>query len=78
MPTLNVENVDGVLDSIRPFLKVAGASIHIGRLEGVGGLQPQLMLNMEGKTSKLKSVKMEIIQRLQRTFMLTALRIEFV
>ncbi len=75
---LNEENVDGVLDSIRPFLKVCGGSIRIDRLEGVGGLQPQLVLNMEGKLGNLKSVKMEIMQRLKRTFVLDALRIEFV
>ncbi len=75
---LNEENVDGVLDSIRPFLKVCSGSIRIDRLEGVGGLQPQLVLNMEGKLGNLKSVKMEIMQRLKRTFVLDAVRIEFI
>jgi Fe-S cluster biogenesis protein NfuA len=77
-PTLSVDNIEGVLDGVRPFLSVAGGSIEVESLQGVGGLQPRLALRMEGNSSSLQSVKMEIMQRIQRTFMASGLRIEFV
>ncbi|CAM9543795.1 unnamed protein product [Discosporangium mesarthrocarpum] len=33
---------------------------------------------MEGSSASLQSVKMEIMQRIQRTFMVAGLRVEFV
>ncbi|CAN0469070.1 unnamed protein product, partial [Discosporangium mesarthrocarpum] len=72
------EEIDKVLDGVRPFLSVAGGSIKVDSLTGVGGLQPRVALKMEGSSASLQSVKMEILQRIQRTFMVAGLRVEFV
>ena len=40
--------------------------------------QPHISLKMVGKSSSLQSVKMEIMQRLQRHFMISGLRIDWV
>jgi len=66
-----------VLDGVRPFLKVAGGSISIVDLKGVGGLQPTVVLKMDGSSASLSSVKMEIVQRVQRHFMIPNLRVEY-
>ena len=76
-PNLDEEQVNVILDGVRPFLSVAGGTIDIERLEGVGGLQPTIWLKMEGTSSTLNSVKLEIAQRLQRHFMMAGLRIEW-
>jgi lysyl-tRNA synthetase class 2 len=76
-PPLNEEQIDVVLDGVRPFLQVAGGSIRTDRIEGVDGLQPAIWLKMEGSSASLSSVKLEIAQRLQRHFMLAGLRIEW-
>lgn len=39
--------------------------------------QPVLTLKMTGESASLQSVRMEIIQRIQRNFMLSTLRVEF-
>jgi len=77
-PELNEEQVDLILDGVRPFLKVAGGSIALDRFEGVDGLQPAIWLRMEGSSASLNSVKLEIAQRLQRHFMVAGLRVEWV
>eukprot|EP00529_Nitzschia_sp_RCC80_P027761 CAMPEP_0113496976 /NCGR_PEP_ID=MMETSP0014_2-20120614/30394_1 /TAXON_ID=2857 /ORGANISM="Nitzschia sp." /LENGTH=258 /DNA_ID=CAMNT_0000390905 /DNA_START=97 /DNA_END=873 /DNA_ORIENTATION=- /assembly_acc=CAM_ASM_000159 len=77
-PDLNEEQINVVLDGVRPFLQVAGGSIDIDRVEGVDGLQPTIWLNMEGASASLNSVKLEIAQRLQRHFMMAGLRVEWV
>eukprot|EP00638_Chattonella_subsalsa_P006953 CAMPEP_0117758584 /NCGR_PEP_ID=MMETSP0947-20121206/15470_1 /TAXON_ID=44440 /ORGANISM="Chattonella subsalsa, Strain CCMP2191" /LENGTH=181 /DNA_ID=CAMNT_0005578809 /DNA_START=232 /DNA_END=777 /DNA_ORIENTATION=+ len=77
-PELNLENVDGVLDGVRPFLSVAGGKINVEELRGVGGLQPTILLKMEGSSASLQSVKMEIVQRIQRHFMIANLKVEYV
>jgi lysyl-tRNA synthetase class 2 len=41
------------------------------------GLQPVISLRMEGTAAALQSVKVEIMQRIQRHFM-TSLRVEWV
>ena len=46
-------------------------------ISGVGGLQPCVSLKMDGSAAALQSVKLEIMQRIQRHFMLS-LRIEWV
>uniref|UniRef100_A0A7S1V170 NIF system FeS cluster assembly NifU C-terminal domain-containing protein n=1 Tax=Grammatophora oceanica TaxID=210454 RepID=A0A7S1V170_9STRA len=74
-PPLNEEQVDVILDGVRPFLEVAGSDIHLAKLSGVGSLQPTILLHMEGSSAALKSVKMEISQRLQRHFMLSGLHV---
>jgi len=76
-PPLDEEQVDVVLAGVRPFLTVAGGSIDIDRIEGEGGLQPTIWLNMGGSSASLNSVKLEIAQRLQRHFMMPGLRIEW-
>jgi len=77
-PPLEVEQIDIVLDGVRPFLDVAGGSIECDRIEGEGGIQPAIWLDMQGSSASLNSVKLEIAQRLQRHFMMAGLRIEWV
>jgi Fe-S cluster biogenesis protein NfuA len=76
-PTLSNEEIEKVLDGVRPFLAVAGGEISIESITGVGGLQPCVTLRMMGSAAALQSVKLEIMQRIQRHFMLS-LRIEWV
>ncbi|CAM9280898.1 unnamed protein product [Phaeothamnion confervicola] len=76
-PKLSIEEVEKVLDTVRPFLSVAGGKISVVSLDGVGGLQPHISLKMEGTSAALQSVKMEIMQRLQRNFMTGGLRVDF-
>jgi len=75
-PKLSNENIESVLDGVRPFLSVAGGKISIDSITGVGGLQPVVTLRMEGSAASLQSVKLEIMQRIQRHFMMS-LRIEW-
>ena len=77
-PGLEDDQINIVLDGVRPFLQVAGGSIDLDRVEGVDGLQPTIWLNMQGSASSLNSVKLEIAQRLQRHFMMPGLRVEWV
>mmetsp|Transcript_30705 Transcript_30705/g.117481 ORF Transcript_30705/g.117481 Transcript_30705/m.117481 type:complete len:223 (-) Transcript_30705:1436-2104(-) len=67
-PELNEENVEGVLNEVRPFLNVAGGTIELTSVTGVGGPQPMVRLKMSGTGSAINSVKMEITQRLRRNF----------
>jgi Fe-S cluster biogenesis protein NfuA len=76
-PPLTEEGVETVLDGVRPFLAVAGGKISVTSIQGVGGLQPVVALKMEGSAAALQSVKVEIMQRVQRHFMM-ALRIDWV
>ncbi|CAB1115598.1 unnamed protein product [Ectocarpus sp. CCAP 1310/34] len=76
-PELTVENVEKVLDGVRPFLSVAGGSINIQSLTGVSSIQPVITLKMTGSSASLKSIRMEIMQRIQREFMMSSLRVEF-
>lgn len=68
VPILTTENIETVLDTVRPFLSVAGGKISIVSLTGVGGLQPTVALKMDGTAAALQSVKIEIMQRIQRHF----------
>ncbi|CAB9496182.1 NifU-like protein 3, chloroplastic [Seminavis robusta] len=77
-PPLNEEQVNVILDGVRPFLQVAGGSIECNRLEGVDGLQPAIYLEMKGSSASLNSVKLEIAQRLQKHFMMAGLRVEWI
>eukprot|EP00189_Rhodosorus_marinus_P008126 CAMPEP_0184752472 /NCGR_PEP_ID=MMETSP0315-20130426/43595_1 /TAXON_ID=101924 /ORGANISM="Rhodosorus marinus, Strain UTEX LB 2760" /LENGTH=223 /DNA_ID=CAMNT_0027231801 /DNA_START=585 /DNA_END=1256 /DNA_ORIENTATION=- len=67
-PELNEENIEGVLNEVRPFLNVAGGTIELTSLTGVGGPQPMVRMKMSGTGSAINSVKMEITQRLRRNF----------
>jgi len=77
-PPLGEEQIEVVLAGVRPFLTVAGGTIEIDRIEGEGGLQPCIWLDMQGSSASLNSVKLEIAQRLQRHFMMAGLRVEWV
>ena len=76
-PDLDDEQINIVLDSVRPFLQVAGGTIDIDSISGEGGVQPTVTLKMEGGAASLNSVKLEIAQRLQRHFMISGLRVEW-
>lgn len=76
-PDLDEEQINVVLDSVRPFLQVAGGSIDVASITGEGGIQPTVTLKMEGSAASLNSVKLEIAQRLQRHFMISGLRVEW-
>ena len=76
-PELTNEQIDIVLDGVRPFLQVAGGSIEIQGIEGMGGLQPTIVLKMGGASASLNSVKLEIAQRLLRHFMTAGLRVDW-
>jgi len=76
-PDLNSEQIDVVLDGVRPFLQVAGGDINLDRLEGLDGLQPTIWLQMSGNSASLNSVKLEIAQRLQRHFMMAGLQVQW-
>lgn len=76
-PDLTEEEVDKVLDGIRPFLSVAGGTIVVDELSGVTSTQPHLVLRLDGTSATIQSVKMEIMQRVQRHFMLSGLRIDW-
>lgn len=76
-PELCEEQINVVLDGVRPFLQVAGGTIDIDHIEDVDGLQPTIWLDMQGSSATLNSVKLEIAQRLQRHFMLSGLRVEW-
>jgi lysyl-tRNA synthetase class 2 len=77
VPDITEEAIDEVLDSVRPFLSVAGGAIDLVSLSGVGGIQPTIMLKLEGKSASLFSVKNEISQRIHRHFMTSGLRVEY-
>ncbi len=76
-PDITEEAVDEVLDGVRPFLSVAGGSIDLVSVSGSGGIQPTVVLKLEGKSASLFSVKNEISQRIHRHFMASGLRFEW-
>eukprot|EP00560_Eucampia_antarctica_P009389 CAMPEP_0197827836 /NCGR_PEP_ID=MMETSP1437-20131217/4536_1 /TAXON_ID=49252 ORGANISM="Eucampia antarctica, Strain CCMP1452" /NCGR_SAMPLE_ID=MMETSP1437 /ASSEMBLY_ACC=CAM_ASM_001096 /LENGTH=216 /DNA_ID=CAMNT_0043428841 /DNA_START=38 /DNA_END=688 /DNA_ORIENTATION=- len=75
-PDLCDEQVDVVLEGVRPFLSVAGGTIECTSIIE-DSLQPSITLNMEGSSASLNSVKLEIVQRLQRHFMMSGLKVEW-
>jgi len=76
-PDLTNEQVNVVLESVRPFLAVAGGSIDCVDIQGIGSTQPTVLLKMEGASASLKSVKLEIQQRIQRHFVLPGLKVNW-
>ena len=64
-PQLTEEGIEGVLDEIRPFLKMAGGTCDLVELNATGG-QPTAKLRIEGSGSTINSVRVEIAQRLKR------------
>lgn len=67
-PELNEQNVDSVLDEVRPFLKIAGGKIELVGIYGVDGPAPSVSLKMSGGGAAVDSVRLEIIHRLKRNF----------
>ena len=66
-PQLTQEGIEGVLDEIRPFLKMAGGSVDLIDLDATG-VQPTAKLAITGSGSTINSVRVEIAQRLKRNF----------
>jgi len=66
-PQLTEEGIEGVLDEIRPFLKMAGGSCDLISLDAAG-IQPTARLAITGSGSTINSVRVEIAQRLKRNF----------
>jgi len=77
-PPLNEEQIDVILNGVRPFLDVAGGTIDLEAIQGESSLQPTILLKMGGASASLNSVKQEIAQRLQRHFMMSGLRVDYV
>mmetsp|Transcript_18303 Transcript_18303/g.25819 ORF Transcript_18303/g.25819 Transcript_18303/m.25819 type:complete len:192 (+) Transcript_18303:177-752(+) len=76
-PDLNEDEVEVILNGVRPFLQVAGGSIDCESITGESSVQPCITLKMQGSSASLNSVKLEIVQRLQRHFMIAGLQVEW-
>ena len=76
-PELSEEQVDVVLDGVRPFLSVAGGDVNLVSITGEGSVQPCITIKMTGSSASLSSVKLEIAQRLQKHFMMAGLKVEW-
>jgi Fe-S cluster biogenesis protein NfuA len=76
-PPLVPDQIEIVLDGVRPFLQIVGGSIVLDRIEGLDSIQPSIILQMSGSSASLNSVKLEIAQRLQRHFMMSGLQIHW-
>eukprot|EP00978_Attheya_sp_CCMP212_P013504 scaffold33925_cov24-Attheya_sp.AAC.1 len=74
-PPLDEEQINVILDGVRPFLQVAGGEIFLESITGEGSVQPVITLRMAGASASLNSVKLEIAQRLQRHFMMSGLQV---
>jgi len=66
-PVLTEEGIEGVLEEIRPFLKMAGGDVELVSLSAEG-VQPTAMLKITGSGGTINSVRVEIAQRLKRNF----------
>jgi len=66
-PVLDENGVEGCLDEIRPFLKMAGGSVEMVDLN-VDSVQPTVTLLITGNGSTINSVRAEIAARLKRNF----------
>jgi len=67
-PELNEQNIDKVLDEVRPFLKIAGGKIQLVGIYGLDSPAPSVSLKMSGGGAAVDSVRLEIIHRLKRNF----------
>jgi lysyl-tRNA synthetase class 2 len=75
-PPLVMEEVNVVLESVRPFLAVAGGTIECLEISGAGtSAQPTVKLKMGGASASLRSVRLEIQQRVQRHFLMPSLKV---
>ncbi len=67
VPDITIENVDSVLETIRPFLDIAGGKISVVEITGLD-IIPQIKLKMIGSAANIRSIKVEIVQRINRHF----------
>ena len=75
-PELNNSNIDIVLNEIRPLLAIAGGTINLIDITNSGGIQPSISLQLTGTAAALQSVKLDILQRIQRYFK-ASIRVEW-
>jgi len=69
VPDITVENVEKVLTGVRPFLKIAGGTINVVKILQLGnGMPCVIVLKMGGDSKALHSVRLEIVQRIQKHF----------
>ncbi|EOD12108.1 hypothetical protein EMIHUDRAFT_452262 [Emiliania huxleyi CCMP1516] len=66
-PQLTEDGIEGVLEEIRPFLKMAGGDVELVELIETG-VAPSCTLRISGSGSTINSVRAEIAQRLKRNF----------
>eukprot|EP00871_Galdieria_phlegrea_P002544 jgi/Galph1/3290/GphlegSOOS_G1968.1 len=67
-PELNENNIEDILDEVRPFLKIAGGKVELVAIDGLDGPAPSVSLKLSGGGAAIDSVRLEIIQRLKRNF----------
>ncbi len=65
---VDAASIETVLSAIRPFLTTTGGNIEFVSLRGVKGMRQDIKLRMTGLANSLQSVKIEVVQRLQRHF----------
>jgi Fe-S cluster biogenesis protein NfuA len=70
---LDIQNLDAFLDTIRPIIAIAGGVIKVVAVHNniPAGVHPTIRLKLTGAAAVLNSVKMEIVQRMQRHFLQT-------
>jgi Fe-S cluster biogenesis protein NfuA len=70
---LDIQNLDAFLDTIRPLIAIAGGGIEVVAVHNNSqvGVHPSIRLKVTGAAAVLNSVKMEIVQRIQRHFLQT-------
>lgn len=66
-PPLSEEGIEGVLDEVRPFMKMARSSVDLLELK-TDSFQPTVKLAITGSGATINSVRIEIAARLKRKF----------
>lgn len=67
LPEISIENIEGVLNKIRPIIAVSGCTIEVVALRSEN-FRPQVSLRMTGGSTGMQAVKFEIVQRLNKYF----------
>mmetsp|Transcript_12305 Transcript_12305/g.35737 ORF Transcript_12305/g.35737 Transcript_12305/m.35737 type:complete len:104 (+) Transcript_12305:480-791(+) len=62
------ENVEKILDGVRPFIKMTGGDITVVEANKVGSVAATVALKMTGRSAENRSIRLEIQQRLRRNF----------